>query len=305
MNLIALRNFLAVIDAGSVRRAADNLNLAQSALSRQILALEREFGARLLVRLPRGVEPTPAGEVVAREARAVDQRIALAREEIASVSGLVAGRVRLAVIEPVAETLIPACIARLRRSHPGISFDVRVGNTRQVVALLREGVVELAVAYNPPREAEFVVRAAVPQPLMGLVRRGHELAEAGQLPVAALAGHPVILPPAGSPTRLLIDEAVRREGAAFTRIALESDSVALRRGVAATSDAVAILAQISARTTGGQHSLRAFGLDSPILQNGSLEVLALRTRPLSKAVSRFEPILRTALKTPEAALEEA
>ncbi len=296
MHLDALRYFLAVVEARSVRGAADDLHIAQSALSRQIAALEREFGAPLLTRMARGVQPTEAGIALARRARSALDQLASARDEIGAIQGLHSGRVSLATIEPVADSLLPGCMARLLKSHPGISFDIRVANSRQAVALLREGVVELAMAYNAPGDRELAVRAQVTVPLVALVRRGHELDGAGSCGLGELLRWPLVLPPAGSPTRLLIDEAARRDGVHVERVALESDSVAMRLAFLDESDAVAILARISGRMKGSSRSVAAIRIENAMLEAGTLQLLVNRGHQLSRAAAEFERLVSSAMR---------
>lgn len=297
MNLNALRNFVAIVEAGSIREAADNLHIAQSALSRQVLALERAFGAPLLSRLPRGVEPTPAGRIVLRHARLTFDQMRNAQEEVAALEGLRTGQIRLAAIEPFANGPLPDCLTRFQASHPGISFDVRVGNTRQVATLVQEGIAELGVAYNAPRESGIVLRASVRQPLVALVRPRHALAARDTATLADLARWPMILPPAGSPTRLLIEEAARRANVHIDRIALESDSVTLRLAAAERTDGIAVLAHLSGLASCKAGRLRMLSLSETFLSEGRLELLAGEGRAASRATQTFERRLRAALKS--------
>lgn len=298
MNLNVLRNFIAVVEAGSIREAADNLHIAQSALSRQILALEREFGSDLLVRLPRGVEPTPAGRVVVRQARLTLDQMQDAREEIASFDGLRKGLIRLAAIEPFASGPLATSIARFRVGFPGISLDVRVGNSRQVATLVQEGIAELGVVYNAPRERGITARLSVRQPLVALARPGHPVAARRELTLADLAQWPAILPPDGSPTRVMIEEAARRAGLRIDQVMIESDCVALRLAVAMETDGIAVLAQLSGLDACRTGRLVMLGIrDDPVLTDGRLELIAAEGRFLSKATLTFERHLRAALRS--------
>lgn len=289
VNLAALRSFIAVTEAGSFRAAAEHLHVVQSVLSRQIIALEREIGAVLLTRKPRGVELTRAGEIVLKHARASLGHIDLARAEIAAVEGLRTGRVSIAAIGPVADAILPQAIVAFARIHPGIGFDVRVGNTPHVLGLLSEGVVELGVAYNAPLTDGLHVRCSIEQPLVAVVRAGHPLADEGGQTLPALAEWPAILPPRGSPTRLLIDEAARRADVRLRDVLLESDSVGLRVALAARTDAVAILAPLSAATA---EQVRAIAISDPMLGVGRIDLLASDVQAISPATTAFEPVLR-------------
>nr|WP_249137655.1 LysR family transcriptional regulator [Bradyrhizobium canariense] len=292
----ALRNFIAIVETGSIREAADNLQIAQSALSRQILRLERDFGAPLLERLPRGVAPTTAGQIVLRHIRLTLDQIRGARDELTALKGLRTGKIGLAVIEPFASSVLPDCIARFRGTYPGIVFDVRVGNTRQVTTLVKEGISELGIAYNAPREAGIALRASTRQPLVAMVNPQHKLASASTLKLKDVAAWPLILPPGGSPTRLLIEEAARRSNTQIERILLESDSVALRLAVALRTDGIAVLAQLSGENDRNAGVLRMLPISDAMLSDGRLELLAADGRVLTHATQQFERLLRTTLK---------
>ncbi|WP_201777192.1 LysR family transcriptional regulator [Streptacidiphilus neutrinimicus] len=112
-----LSYFLAVVEHGGFTRAADALHLAQPSLSQAIRPLEREPGAKLFQRAGRGVVLTSAGEALVAPARRVALELVAAREAVASVVGLVAGRVDL-VVQPAAADAPGELTARFRRRHP-------------------------------------------------------------------------------------------------------------------------------------------------------------------------------------------
>ncbi|MGY3410837.1 DNA-binding transcriptional LysR family regulator [Bradyrhizobium sp. GM5.1] len=118
MNLTALRYFVAVVEAGSIREASEGLHVAQSAVSRQIQTLEHSFGTPLLTRMARGVEPTLAGQVLLRHARDGLAAIAQARDDITALQGLRKGEVRIATIEPFATEVLADLLVRFRRRYP-------------------------------------------------------------------------------------------------------------------------------------------------------------------------------------------
>ncbi|MFG1186848.1 LysR family transcriptional regulator [Xanthobacter aminoxidans] len=295
MNLTSLRYFVAVVEAGSMREAAEGLHVAQSALSRQIQNLEQAFGAPLLSRLPRGIAPTMAGRVLLRHARDTLSAVALAHDEIAALQGLRRGEIRIATIDPLAEDILPGLITRFQARHADISFDVRVGNTRQVQGLVREGLAEIGIGYNPPPDPDLAVLTAVDQPLTAFVAPDHPLAAQPAIALEALEGCRLILPPARSPTRRLIDEAMRRQGVT-ARVAVESDSVALRLNTAARTQAVALLAELSGRTAVAQGRLAGVPIADPAVENGSIQIFALKARQRSRAVTAFLRGLQMAIR---------
>src|SRR4051812_44505270 len=105
---------------GSLSAAARTLGYTQPAVSHHIARLEEEVGTALLARLGRGVRLTDAGLALVVHADAVLTRLDLAKEEVAEIAGLRAGRVRLAAFPSGSATLMAPALSRLRRRHPGI-----------------------------------------------------------------------------------------------------------------------------------------------------------------------------------------
>ena len=117
----------AVARYGSIRKAADALNIASSALNRQILDLETDLGAPLFERLPRGVRMTSAGEVFLVYCRLVISELKLVESRVEQLRGLVRGQVSVAAAESVAGELLPSAITQFQATHPNVRFQVRIG----------------------------------------------------------------------------------------------------------------------------------------------------------------------------------
>lgn len=153
-SLVGLRVFREVAERGTLTAAASALGYTQSAVSRQIAALERAAGTPLLERRHDGVRLTPAGRIVLRRAgTVVDQVDATARE----LAGLPdeAGAVRLGWFTSVGAALVPRALAALRRTHPAIIVTTREGSTPALVRALRAGTLDLALLasaapFRPP-----------------------------------------------------------------------------------------------------------------------------------------------------------
>ncbi|MVU80330.1 LysR family transcriptional regulator [Nocardia sp. ET3-3] len=193
-SLTALRVFREVAERGTLTAAAAALGYTQSAVSRQIAALERAAGTPLMERRHDGVRLTPAGRIVARRAAAVvDQIDATARE----LAGLPDDRatVRLGWFASAGAALVPPALARLRRTHPGITVVGREGSTPALVRAIRAGTIDLAlVASAPPYrplDAEtpaLQVRILTERDLRVAVPADHPLARGHHIDVADLRG---------------------------------------------------------------------------------------------------------------------
>ena len=127
MDLQVLRNFLVVVEQGSISNAATLSRLSQPALSRQLRSLEEEFGAELFTRKRRGVELTEAGEALALQARRILANVREAQVAIDAVTGKQGGRISLGVPPSLAGLMLPVLILEVRQAMPDVRFAVREG----------------------------------------------------------------------------------------------------------------------------------------------------------------------------------
>ncbi|WP_299624535.1 LysR family transcriptional regulator [Pelagibius sp.] len=163
MELRHLRYFVAIADHGGVRPAADRLNVAQPAVSRQIKDLEAELGIALLRREGRGVVLTDAGKVFAEEARAVLERTAAAVDKAQRVARGRGGTLRIGLLENASWSgPLPSALNRFARAYPDIQLDVvPLGSVAQIDAV-RDGLLDAGFVY---RQDNLVEGALVAHPL--------------------------------------------------------------------------------------------------------------------------------------------
>ncbi|MEU2435473.1 LysR family transcriptional regulator [Streptomyces rubradiris] len=142
--------FLAVVDSGGITAAARRLHVAQPSLSQTVRAIERQAGAELFERTPRGVVPTPAGRALVEPARRLLAARRTAGRAVSDVASLRAGRLELVAHASVtADPLAPA-VGRFRRAHPGVGVLVEdAPDDDELVYALADGRHELAVVSLP------------------------------------------------------------------------------------------------------------------------------------------------------------
>lgn len=143
MTLDQLRVFVAVAERQHMTQAARALNLAQSAASAAIAALEARHGAKLFHRVGRGIELTEAGRLFLAEAKAVLARAEAAELALAELGGLARGTLAVQASQTIAGYWLPRHLVAFRRAHPKIEVRLAVGNTAQVAAAVRDGAAEL------------------------------------------------------------------------------------------------------------------------------------------------------------------
>jgi molybdate transport repressor ModE-like protein len=185
---------------GSFSAAADALSLTQSAVSQQVAALEREVGATLVERGPRGIRLTDAGEALVRHTDEVLARLRAAEAELQAIAGLRGGRLRLAGFQSAGATLVPRAVALFHERHPEVELSMTEAEPEDAVALLKAGSVDIAFTMTwagPPREAPdpaLELVDLVVDPYDVVLPKDHPLADAPSLELADLAGERWINP---------------------------------------------------------------------------------------------------------------
>jgi len=274
----------AVAHHGSIRKAADALHIASSALNRRILDLEKEVGSPLFERLPRGVRATAAGELFLAYVRRSLKELRLVEAQIDGLRGLVRGRVRVAVAESVTGRMLPDAIAEYQRDHPGIGFSVTVAGPRELAEALLRDQVDLIMTHDLGDDAEIAVLAAVPQPLCALVSPEHPLASRSSLRLRDCAAYPIAMPDETLAARGLIDSALQRASIKFEP-ALVSNSIEATKVFARTSKGVCFSFRIGDKPD--VSGMVAVPLSDPELAQAELHLASRRGRVLPVAAADF------------------
>ena len=186
-----LEVFLEVARRESFTAAAAPLGYTQSAISRQIAALEASLGATLFDRLPRGVRLTAEGRAFLPHAEAVAGRLRAAAADVRAVRTLGGGRLRLGAIPTADMALVPKAIAAFKRAHPAVAVTHAEGLTRALTAQVRAGDLDLAIIGTPDAAPLFDgvrLRRLMDDPLAVALPVGHRLAGRDAVRLAELAG---------------------------------------------------------------------------------------------------------------------
>lgn len=206
IDLRRLEALVAVADHGSVSAAATALELSQPAVSHHLSRLEAEAGLPLLVRRPRGMRPTAAGEALLVHARALLDRARAAEDALGDLRALRTGRVELLAFPTAFVDLVPRAIQRVREE--GARFDVRFGPAARgpALAALAAGTTDLALVFAAEATAVPNGLHAEPlleDPMLVVLAREHPLADRAQIALADLAGERWVLGTARGPDALI------------------------------------------------------------------------------------------------------
>jgi len=277
-----LRYFEAVVRHRHFTNAADELHVAQSALSHQVRQLERELGVELLRRTTRSVQPTEAGELVAARARAVLAETEALRGEIDELRGLVRGHVNVGAMLFGGELDIPAILARFTSTYPDVEIGLREGTAQRMVEMLSEGSLDVAFALEVGPRDDLERLELSSEELAVAMSPDHALAGDGPLSIEALEGSRLIAFQRGSSTRQMVDTALAAAGVE-PRIALEANDFALVRSLVARGIGLAILPRSFLERPGVPISFRPL---TPALRMG-VALWWRRGRRLSPAARAF------------------
>ncbi|WP_411080258.1 LysR family transcriptional regulator [Streptomyces sp. cmx-18-6] len=195
-----LRVLRAVAEHGSFNRAATALRLTPSAVSQHVALLERSLGAQVVDRSTRGVTLTPAGRIMVGAAESVTAEIEHAKQQVDRLS---TGRVQLTVATFTSggRLLLPGALARHTAVHPRTVLHVREGEPEDTLPLVRQGAVDLALAYHfdgplplgPGHSSGLEWTPLLEDPLYVVLPHGHRLAGRDALDLAELAAEPWVL----------------------------------------------------------------------------------------------------------------
>ncbi|MET7698270.1 MULTISPECIES: LysR family transcriptional regulator [unclassified Streptomyces] len=249
-----LAALVAVAEAGSITRAAERLGYTPPALSQQLAKLEREAGATLLVRSHRGARLTDAGELLVVRARRVLDELAQARHELARLTGLAGGTLRLGTFQTAGIHLLPPVLSAFRRAHPDVELSVADYEPPNGVSAVAAGDVDLALThtYEPaepaPLPSSVTLEPVLVEELVLVTAPGHALADgSARLPLDRLAGQPLISMAPGHPSRAGVESALARAGAAPS-VLVETPGYALVCALVSAGLGVAVVPEMVGRT---------------------------------------------------------
>lgn len=265
MDIAHLRDFIAVVDSGSLSRAAVRLSVSQPAVSQRMAQLETHLGVRLLERGPRGVSPTPAGQALYRDAHQLVRQFDRLSDDVVHGRHHIHGPVAVGLPTTVAAALAPALFSWTKANHPGIHLQMFESMSGYIHELLLVGRLDLAAVYredDEPRASETPLYSedlyliGQPEPLP------HSDKEVSLLDLPTV---PLVTPGSRSNLRALLDRAFARRGLRPTIVAdVESLGTMLR--IAESGEACTILPM---SVVAAHRDLRGLGVRrivDPVLQ---------------------------------------
>nr|WP_194362193.1 LysR family transcriptional regulator [Rhizobium daejeonense] len=291
------RYFNEVAETRSIRRAADRLHVAPSAISRQIAILEQSLGTLLLERTNTGIQLTSAGLVLERFTRHMFRDMERVQESIRNLKGLRLGEVKIWVIEGLILDFLPRTIADFNEQFPAIKFSVYSESSDRIAEALSRDEADIGIVYNPRGRPGIEIVAQYSEPVMCMVNPTHDFAGRESLSLAEICSQQIALPITSFGLRQLFDQAITRQKL-NPDVLVSTNNLELTKAMAITGKTIAIAPAMAARKELSDGRLRAIPIQEGEFVDATSAVCVHRDRQLSYAANEF---LKRLVKTFQAA----
>lgn len=216
INFTHLAAFLAVVETGSVTAASQRLHVSQPTLTREIRELEERLDVPLFDRLPRGMQPTEAGQLLKDFAAQIFSLADTAEAALGEFAGLTRGHLKIAASRTIGIYVLPALLTEYRRHHPGITVDVSVSNTEQVEQSLLSLDRQIGLIEGPCDLSSFDIHPIGRDELIAVAGATHPLSKSRRLTAHEIGTGELVMREAGSGTRAVIEQAYAQHGLALS-----------------------------------------------------------------------------------------
>jgi DNA-binding transcriptional LysR family regulator len=286
MQFSALRYFLETARLGSIRRAAERLYVAPSAVSRQIALLEQTYGLPLFERHAGGVRLTLAGEVFARQSRATVRDFERLHSEIDDLQKLRRGTVRIFTVEGTVASVVYRAMAEFAREYPGITYEVQVTGGNRAIAALAAEECDIAISFEPLPHRDVEEVQSLRDPIVAVMHPTHPLASRAKVTLREVAKHPVALLDDTFTTRTLIDRALASEGVTLQAI-LTVNQIGLVTAFARSNKAMTFAPSHNVHTDVNAGLLKTVSIDYPSLLATRFVLYRHKLRPPTLPAQAF------------------
>ena len=195
MEIKDMRAFYAIVEEGNISHAAQRLDIAQPALSRQMKRLETQLGVQLFERGSRRIRLTDAGRVLYSRVEHILGMVDGTVREITEIGSGVAGCIRLGTITTSGAMLLPELITEFHRRYPQVTFQLWEGEGTRILELLDNRVIEIGITRTQVDARVYESIVLPNEPLVLIMNRSHDIgSDAQKVRLAELKDQPLIIP---------------------------------------------------------------------------------------------------------------
>ena len=234
----------------SVVRAAKAAGMSQPAASRLLSEMEEAIGVKLFERHARGLEPTWYGDILIKHARAALGEMDRAHEQILALKSGLTGHACIGTVMNPGVHLVPATLALLKKSHPGVRVSVEMNHSKPLVARLMQGELDIVIGriLDPTVARELEFEPLAEEPHSFYVRAAHPMTKRQNLRFKDIAEEAWILPPADSLVRPRMDALFHEHGLTVPNNIIETSDMPIIIELLRATNGVAPMTKESARS---------------------------------------------------------
>lgn len=286
--LTTLKYINVVAKEGSIRKAADRLAITSTALNRRILAIEDEIGHPLFERIPSGVRLNTAGELFVQHIRSQMSDVNRVLSQISDLSGVRRGHISVSSGEQTISVFLPKEIARYRKRHPGVTFEIWRHNSQKAVDSLINHDTDMAIIFDSLLPSDIQIVATVTQVVQIIMAPEHPLANETSLRLQDCLAWPVLMPKENEGIKTLLNVGQVQKATPLQTI-IEADSFDMMANYLIYENALGFQIPISMGRQDRTHSnLKAIPIDQRDCAPGLLHITQLKGRVLSVAAAKFQ-----------------
>jgi DNA-binding transcriptional LysR family regulator len=297
MKLHDIHVLMAVVQAGSMGKAAALLNTTQSAISRSIADLEHTIGVRVLDRSPQGVEPTNYGRALLKRSVVIFDELKQSIQDIEYISDPGSGELCIGTSAPHSEGIVLSVLDRLSRRYPKIVVQVLVGGILELCELLRERRIDLGLARmsGPMPSDDIDQQVLFDDPLVIVAGMDNPLARRRTIRLAELMNESWTWTLPGSWTESLIVEAFRANGLKPPRPMIYAGAINLRLKLVASGRFLTVVPASTLRFNDNRASIKMLPVKFPTTHQQT-GIITLKNRTLSPLAQLFIECARDVAK---------
>lgn len=274
---------ITAVNEGTIRAAAEKLNVEPSTISRQISALEKELSTTLIERGRSGVCLTEAGELLASYLHSQTDELDALRANLDSLAGMQRGTIAIAVGEGFVADLISTALKDFSQRYPGISFELSVGSSDQVMHNIVTGSAHIGLAYNPSNDSRVRKLKSARQPLLLLCAKQSQIAKrAKPISIESLSGEPCALLKQSFGVASIMATVEQHYGIRLNAV-VQSDSIAVLKHFVREGMGISFLPQFVVVQLINDKHVVARNIDIPEFRQGEAQLLVRQGRKLPRA----------------------
>ena len=281
---------------GSIRKAADRLQVASSAVNRQLLQLEKEFGVELFERLPRGIRPTAAGEVLLAHIREWNQDVEKLRQEIGRLKGGVHGTIHVAAAESITTEILPAAMAKLQAEYPQIDFNLISGDNYFIKSALLAKDADLVCAFDISPSPRTETVTSIKSQIGVITPVGHALSKQSQVSISDCLDYPLIAPCQSWLNHSVLKHLIEESGMPF-QIAARVERIGMLRNLVRAGLGIAFMSPIGFQQDIEDKKLAWVPLADGVIKPTTISLLIPKARHLPDYVYALTEFLKIELES--------